>query len=99
MTGQGEFDGCGDLACVTFRVSNGRVAEVRFQAYGGGPTIAAASAAGEFVVLRPLERLRHLKPEEVECALDGLPDDRRHAAAVAADAVRGVARNWLEGRD
>jgi NifU-like protein involved in Fe-S cluster formation len=98
-TGQGEFDGCGDLARVFFRVTDGRVAEVRFQAYGCGPTIAAASAGSELVLLRPLEDLEHLKPEEVERALDGLPDDRRHAAEVVADAVRGAARNWLGRRD
>ena len=98
-TGQGEFDGCGDLARVFFRVTDGRVAEVRFQAYGCGPTIAAASAGSELVLLRPLDDLQHLKPEEVERALDGLPDDRRHAAEVVADAVRGAARNWLERRE
>jgi len=98
-TGEGEFDGCGDLARVFFRVSDGRVAEVRFQAYGCGPTIAAASAVSELVVLRPLEDLQHLKSGEVERALDGLPDDRRHAAEVVAAAVRRAARNWLERRD
>ena len=40
--GEGEYTGCGDLARVFLRVREGRVEEARFQAYGCGPTIAAA---------------------------------------------------------
>jgi len=96
--GEGEFEGCGDLARVFLRVRDGTVAEARFQAYGCGPTIAAASAVSELVVLRPVDDLEHLKSQEVERALDGLPDDRRHAADVVADAVRAAARAWLGRR-
>ena len=97
-TGEGEYSGCGDLARVFLRVRDGRVAEARFQAYGCGPTIAAASAVSELVALRPVDDLVHLKPEEVERALDGLPDDRKHAADVVTEAVRGAARDWLSRR-
>ncbi len=93
--GEGEYAGCGDLARVFLRVRDGRVAEARFQAYGCGPTIAAASAASELVALRPLEDLVHLKPEEVERAVDGLPDDRKHAAEVVTDAIRAAAGAWM----
>ena len=95
--GEGEYAGCGDLARVFLKVRDGRVAEARFQAYGCGPTIAAASAVSELIALRPLEDLVHLKPEEVERALDGLPEDRKHAAEVVADAVRAAAAQWRSG--
>ena len=97
-TGEGEYADCGDLARVFFRVDRGRVAEARFQAYGCGPTIAAASAVSELVALRPVEDLLHLKSHEVERALDGLPDDRKHAADVVTEAVRAAARDWLSRR-
>jgi nitrogen fixation NifU-like protein len=96
--GEGEYAGCGDLARVFLRVREGRVTEARFQAYGCGPTIAAASAVSELIVQRPVDDLRHLKAEEVERALDGLPEDRRHAADVVADAVRAAADAWLGRR-
>ena len=96
--GEGEYAGCGDLARVFLRVRDGRVAEARFQAYGCGPTIAAASAVSELIGLRPVEDLAHLKPEEVERALDGLPEDRKHAADVVVDAVRAAAGRWLSQR-
>ena len=98
-TGEGEYKDCGDLARVFLRVRDGRVAEARFQAYGCGPTIAAASALSELLALRPVDDLPHLEPDEVERALDGLPDDRRHAADVVTEAARRAARDWLTRRD
>jgi NifU-like protein involved in Fe-S cluster formation len=92
--GEAEHPDCGDLARFFLRVREGRVAEVRFQAYGCGPTIAAASAATEVVALRPLDDLLHLKADEITRAVDGLPDDRKHAADVVADALRAAARAW-----
>jgi nitrogen fixation protein NifU and related proteins len=96
--GEGEYAGCGDLARVFLKVRDGRVAEARFQAYGCGPTIAAASAVSELIALRPVDDLEHLKPEEVERALDGLPEDRKHAAEVVVDAVRAAAGHWRTQR-
>ncbi len=93
--GEDEYEGCGDLARIFLRVREGRAVEVRFQAYGCGPTIAAASAASELAGGRPLEDLVHLKADEVERALAGLPDDRRHAAELAAGALRAAALDHL----
>ena len=97
-TGVDEFDGCGDLARIFIRVRGGRAAEIRFQSYGCGPTIAAASAASELIAGRAVEDLVNLKAHEVEDALDGLPDDRKHAAEVVAGAVRAAALDALHRR-
>jgi nitrogen fixation NifU-like protein len=86
-----EYAGCGDLARFFLRVREGRVSEVRFQTYGCGPTIAAASAASERVIGWVIEELVNLKPQEVEEAVDGLPEDRKHAADVVAGALRAAA--------
>jgi nitrogen fixation protein NifU and related proteins len=90
-----EYAGCGDLARFFLRVQDGRVREARFQTYGCGPTIAAASAASERVTGRTVEELVNLKPQEVEDAVDGLPDDRKHAADVVAGALRAAALDAL----
>ena len=97
-TGVDEYEGCGDLARFFLRVRDGRVSEARFQTYGCGPTIAAASAVSEKVVGRPVEELLDLKPQEVEEAVDGLPDDRKHAADVVANALRAAALDALRNR-
>jgi hypothetical protein len=45
-----------------------------------------------------VEELVNLKAREVEDALDGLPDDRKHAAEVVAGAVRAAALDALRRR-
>ena len=98
-TGEDEYQGCGDLTRFYLRVRAGRAAEVRFQTYGCGPTIAAASAASELATGRLVEDLVAVKAGDVEAALGGLPDDRRHAADVAAGALRAAALDYLGRRD
>lgn len=89
--GEHEDAGCGDLARFFLRVREGRAAALRFQAYGCGPTIAAASLASELMAGRTLEALAGVEAAEIERALDGLPEDRRHAADVVAGALRAAA--------
>jgi len=96
--GEGEYDGCGDLARFFLRVREGCASEVRFQTYGCGPTIAAASAASELACGRAVDALARLEAGEIEAALEGLPEDRKHAADVVADAVRAAARDYLKRR-
>jgi nitrogen fixation protein NifU and related proteins len=96
--GADEYEGCGDLTRIFLRVREGRADEVRFQSYGCGPTIAAASAATELITGRTVEDLVNLKAQELEDALEGLPDDRKHAADVAAGAVRAAALDALRRR-
>jgi nitrogen fixation protein NifU and related proteins len=93
--GEGEYPECGDLARFYLRVREGCTVDVKFQTYGCGPTIAAASAGSELVIGRTIDDLLHLKSTEVENALDGLPAERKHAADVVAAAIRAAARDYL----
>jgi nitrogen fixation protein NifU and related proteins len=93
--GSDEYAACGDLARFYLRVRDGRLAQARFQAYGCGPTIAAASVTTELAGGRAVEELLLLKAQEIEDALDGLPEDRKHAAEVAAGAMRAAAQDAL----
>ncbi|PYM36373.1 MAG: iron-sulfur cluster assembly scaffold protein [Candidatus Rokuibacteriota bacterium] len=97
-TGESEYAGCGDLARFFLRVRYGRAVEVRFQTYGCGPTIAAASVASELGRGRTVDDLSRLTSGDVEEALEGLPEDRKHAADVAAGALRAAAHDWLSRR-
>ena len=56
--GAEEYAGCGDLARFFLRVRDGRVSEVRFQTYGCGPTIAAASAGNSLPTLATIAAQR-----------------------------------------
>jgi len=93
--GEGEYAECMDLVRFHLRVRDGQVVEARFQAYGCGPTIAAASAATEVATGWALEALVDLSAARVEAAVGGLPEPRRHAAEVAARGLRAAARDAL----
>ncbi len=96
--GQSEDPTCGDLARFYLRVLDGTVAEARFQTYGCGPSIAASSLATELVRGRAVEELGGLTAAVVERALGGLPEERRHAATLVADALRAAAASYRRGR-
>ena len=92
--GEDEYEGCGDLTRFFLRVRDGRAVEIRFQTYGCGPTIAAASMASELYRGRLVGDLCGLDAGEIERALEGLPDDRKHAADIAAGALRAAASQY-----
>ncbi|MEK7709876.1 MAG: iron-sulfur cluster assembly scaffold protein [candidate division NC10 bacterium] len=96
--GEDTFDGCGDLARFYLKVVDGRVADVRFQTYGCGPTIAASSAGTELATGRPVSDLLTLSEGDVAAAVDGLPAERLHAAQVVAGAISAAARDFLSRR-
>lgn len=93
--GEDEYGGCGDIVRFYLRVQEGKVAEVRFQTYGCGPTIAAASAGSELATGRRVEQVLALSADEVEAALERLPEERRHAAEVVVGALHAAARDHL----
>jgi NifU-like protein involved in Fe-S cluster formation len=97
--GEGEYKDCMDLVRFHLRVRDGKVMEARFQAYGCGPTIAAASAATEVAAGYALEELLDVEAALIEAAIGGLPEPRRHAADVAALGLRAAARDALSRGD
>ena len=93
--GEGEYRECMDLVRFHLRVREGRVVEARFQAYGCGPTIAAASVGTEVATGRALDDLVTVLAARIESALGGLPEPRRHAAEVVALGLRAAAHDAL----
>jgi nitrogen fixation NifU-like protein len=79
---------CGDLLKLWVVVREATVAEVRFKCAGCIPAIACASWLTEQMRGRPLTELGGTTPEQIEAALDGLPSASRHAAVLAADALK-----------
>ena len=96
--GESEDESCGDLARFYLRIEADRVTEVRFQTYGCGPSIAASSLVTELVRGWRLDALEALTADTVESALGGLPENRRHAASVAASAIRAASACYRAGR-
>ena len=80
------------------RVEKEAVAEVRFQVFGCGFTIAACAAAAELAAGRPLEAALAVDAEAVETTLGGLPQERAYCAGLAVEALRAALQSVQNGR-
>ncbi len=79
------------------RVKQSRVAEVRFQVFGCGFTIAACAAAAELAAGRPLAEVLAIGAATVDVALDGLPPERGYCAELAVEALHAAVASACRG--
>lgn len=80
----------GAVVSLQLRIVDERVVQAMFQAQGCTATIAAASILTEMVSGLPVAAAGAVTRADVEDRLGGLPPTRRHAAALARDAVRAA---------
>jgi nitrogen fixation NifU-like protein len=82
---------CGDILRFSALVADdGRITQTAFQAKGCTASIAAGSALAEWAAGKTLPELAAITAAQVEALLDGLPNESKHAAALAVDAARAV---------
>ena len=86
---------CGDVLRLTLRRDEGgRIAAVRFQAYGCPAAVAVGSLLTELLARKSFEDLETIDAASIDHALDGLSSEKRHAAVLAQDAVAGLRKSW-----
>ena len=79
---------CGDRLHIWLRIDNGVVRELRWQAQGCAPALAAASITSEMVRGMTLEEARSIDRQAIADALGGLPARKAHAAMLATSTLR-----------
>jgi len=72
---------------LTLRVTDGRIAEIRFLAKGCVPAMACGSLLTELVQGRTVKEASKLRREELVQAIGGLPEASSHAGHLAIDAL------------
>jgi tRNA-specific 2-thiouridylase len=87
FTGAAGGAACGDLSRISLTVADGRVDSVTFDAEGCGATKAATAAVAEIVDSASVLDAARLSTDDVDAAIGGLTPAKRHAAALAADAL------------
>ena len=90
---------CGDVVRFSARVAAGRVEEIRFRAKGCVPAMACASALTEMVTGRNVDAARGLSPDQLEAAVDGVPEASKHASLLAIDGLRQLLVKVAEARE
>jgi nitrogen fixation protein NifQ len=72
------------------RVRENRLADVRFQVFGCGFSVAACAAAAELAVGHSLDEVLAIDANRVVAALEGLPEDRGYCAELAVKALHAA---------
>jgi len=81
-----ENPACGDILKLSIRISDGRIADIRFLAKGCVPAMACASLLTELLQGKTVEDARNLRREELVLKIGGLPEASVHASHLALDA-------------
>jgi nitrogen fixation protein NifU and related proteins len=81
---------CGDVLQLTARIEGERIREVKFLCRGCTTAIACASWVTEQIKGMSLDRARVLNAEAISVGLGGLPEETKHGASLAADAVKAL---------
>lgn len=79
---------CGDRIALSLRISDGRIAAVRFLAYGCPPTLVCGSVLTELVQGKPVADAAQVTRQDLMNAFGGLPSRKQHAAALAIETLR-----------
>ena len=88
---------CGDSMRLSLRLEDGRIADVRFLAYGCAPTLACGSALSELLIKKTVAEALGLTRKDLVEAIGGLPARKQHAAALALETLRTALANFLPG--
>ncbi len=86
---------CGDFMCISIKVEDWKIADIKFLCKGCPAAIASGSATTEMVFGKLLEYAMHITPEDVSEYLGGLPEDKAHCSNLGVDALRYAMANHL----
>jgi len=94
--GYGSITGpCGDTMEIWLKVRNGIIVEATFMTDGCGTTIVAGSMVTELVRGKSVSHALRIGHEDVLSALDGLPEESKHCALLAANALKAAVKDYL----
>ncbi|HHY96126.1 MAG TPA: iron-sulfur cluster assembly scaffold protein [Firmicutes bacterium] len=78
---------CGDFLRIYIKVSDGRLADVKFEVFGCPGAIATSSILTEMVKGKTLEEAMEVTDADVAEALGGLPEWKLHCSNLGAEAA------------
>jgi len=78
---------CHDKLIFFIRIEDDMVRDIRFLIEGCDTTVATSSIVTEMVMGQPLDIVLALSDRSIAGALDGLPEEKMHCAAMAASAM------------
>ncbi len=86
---------CGDTMEISIKVKGNTIADAVFMTDGCGPSIASGSMVTELARGKSIGEARKIAQADVLNGLDGLPEESKHCALLAADTLRAAIADYL----
>jgi len=86
---------CGDTMGIWLKVANDRIKNITFWTDGCGTTIASGSMATEIAKGKTVIEATKIGQQAILDALEGLPEDSKHCAQLAADSLHQAIKDYL----
>ena len=88
MSVQTENPACGDVMKLMLRITNGNIADAKYQVRGCVASIACGSALTEAIVGKSVAEAASIKREWLVQAVGGLSNESMHASHLAMDCLK-----------
>jgi nitrogen fixation NifU-like protein len=85
---------CGDTMKITMKIENNRVVDIRFLTDGCGTSIACGSMLTKMIHGKTFDEASAITSEDLNDALDGLPEDHVHCTVLAVNTLRKAIKNY-----
>ena len=86
---------CGDTMDIWLKVKDDTIVKATFMTDGCGTTIAAGSMVTELAKDNSISQALRTSQGDVLSALEGLPEESKHCALLAANTLRAAANDYL----
>ncbi len=85
---------CGDMMQFFLKINNDTIEKANFITDGCGASIATASQTTILIEGKPLNYVKSLKPDDIDKALKGLPEDHKHCADLALRTLNQLIKKY-----
>ena len=85
----------GEMMKLTIKISQERVVDAKFKAFGCPTAIAASSLITELIKERTIQEVLNITDRQVDEALGGLPSDKVRYAELAEKVLKAAIHNYI----